>query len=256
MKNLKKKMIAGMIVVANMCALTVPTAFSVVNAKEIEISSKQSVDKKIEQALQTFGFQEETSQYLKKEGSFSEYKGVNLEQTNFDEKKMNAKEKKFFHQLVVEEAEKSLKRTGKLFVTKKELQNEGDNIKRLLFTMGSGKKSPIQARWFRLMSVNTLAACINILIGGLVFMFTGGAGTSIVTAVKKKGLKVVSKWIKDNLLGKIKNKLLALGISGGLITGIARLIDTIAKALNPGLLIARWIDSIDRKRNNGYIEVG
>jgi hypothetical protein len=122
--------------------------------------------------------------------------------------------------------------------------NEIDENHESLLDKITGKR--VMAASHGLVSTKLLASTINI---GLAFAVGGGIGAGLKALVLKLGAKKAAQTIST----KVVATLFAFGIKK--ISGIDTVISSIVKnILDPGTTIAKWIDSKDKIKNNGYIE--
>lgn len=95
-------------------------------------------------------------------------------------------------------------------------------------------------------SVKFLASTINI---GLVAATGGAAGAGVKALVLKVGAKKAANTISK----KVVATLFTFGIKK--VSGIDTVISSIVKnILDPGTTVARWLDSKDKIKNNGWLE--
>lgn len=112
------------------------------------------------------------------------------------------------------------------------------------------------APWWHLNTVGKVGSALNILIGGLLSSVGGGlAAGGIRALIAKVGEAEAKKIVKNVVVNKVKNTLIAWGMSK-IANGISNtLFQIIMWATDPGTAIAEWLDAHDEKPNNGYIEV-
>jgi len=95
-------------------------------------------------------------------------------------------------------------------------------------------------------SVKVLAGAINV---GLVAVTGGAAGAGVKALVLKVGVKKAANTISK----KIVATLFTFGIKK--VSGIDTVISSIVKnILDPGTTMAKWLDSRDKIKNNGWLE--
>ncbi|MGM9902561.1 hypothetical protein E1H99_12355 [Enterococcus hirae] len=244
----KEKLFKGFITAVTLASFIVPSISSTVIAEE---QKPLSEDEKIALAADSYVLQQSTnSEYLsaldESNNLTVQFAEADLQETNFDEAKMSTEQKEAYNEIVYHYATQEALRTGSI--------GDIDKLANQMKMVLNAENEYIQTRLFSI-SVGIVAGAFNILIAAGVSILTGGAGTSIVAAVKKKGLTVVKNWIKNTLLGQLKNKLVALGLSGAAAYLVTSIADSITSLLDPGLWIAKFIDSKDKKKNNGYIDV-
>ncbi|WP_273710300.1 hypothetical protein [Leuconostoc mesenteroides] len=90
-------------------------------------------------------------------------------------------------------------------------------------------------------SVAVLGSALNVAIG----VALGGIGQ----AIKSKG----KAWVKKVLMSRLKSTLAGMGL-GALGTMLSAGLDFALDYSNPGTMLAKYFDSHDKIRNNGYIE--
>lgn len=95
-------------------------------------------------------------------------------------------------------------------------------------------------------SVKVLAGAINV---GLVAVTGGAAGAGVKALV----LKVAAKKAANTISKKVVATLFTFGIKK--VSGIDTVISSIVKnILDPGTTVAKWLDSRDKIKNNGWLE--
>lgn len=95
-------------------------------------------------------------------------------------------------------------------------------------------------------SVKVLAGAINV---GLVAVTGGAAGAGVKALVLKVGAKKAANTISK----KVVATLFTFGIKK--VSGIDTVISSIVKnILDPGTTVAKWLDSRDKIKNNGWLE--
>ncbi|MDG6111204.1 hypothetical protein NF715_05210 [Lactococcus formosensis] len=95
-------------------------------------------------------------------------------------------------------------------------------------------------------SVKVLAGAINV---GLVAVTGGAAGAGVKALVLKVGVKKAANTISKKIIAT----LFTFGIKK--VSGIDTVISSIVKnILDPGTTMAKWLDSRDKIKNNGWLE--
>ncbi|MFK4878829.1 hypothetical protein ACI1UB_07280 [Lactococcus petauri] len=95
-------------------------------------------------------------------------------------------------------------------------------------------------------SVKVLAGAINV---GLVAVTGGAAGAGVKALVLKVGAKKSANTISKKFVAT----LFTFGIKK--VSGIDTVISSIVKnILDPGTTVAKWLDSRDKIKNNGWLE--
>lgn len=94
-------------------------------------------------------------------------------------------------------------------------------------------------------SVAVLGSVLNVAIG----VALGGIAGGIGQAIKSKG----KAWVKKVLMSRLKSTLAGMGL-GALGTMLSAGLDFALDYSSPGTMLAKYFDSHDKIRNNGYIE--
>ena len=191
-----------------------------------------------------------------------EYIGIDLLKSGFDVNKMTEKEKKFYDYLLDREAEKYMnansdedsKQDVKNQISAI-LSNDSFNNSKLNIEDSSPIISFRSAPWWHLNTVSKVGSALNVAIGGIFASLGGGLASSGIRAlIKKVGENEAKKIVKNQVLNKLKNKLLIWGMTGTAKKLGNGALQIIMWAADPGTRIAEMIDANDAHPNNGYIE--
>lgn len=179
-----------------------------------------------------------------------EYKGIDLSTTQFDESRMNYKEKELYNLLLEKEYEKQKNSLEEKGISKAEFISE---VKSYLYGEYSfDSEGVVSLRATRLISVEALGSALNVVITAA--LIATGVG-SIGELVKKLGKEGAKKWVKKHLSDKIAGVLAKIG-AAKLGTWIGAFVVAIVDTyLDPGTFLARKFDSVDAVPNSGYIEL-
>lgn len=173
----------------------------------------------------------------------NKYEGVDLTSTQFDESRMNNKEKELYNLLLDKEYEKQRDVLEEKGISKAEFMGE---VKSYL------SEGTMSVRATRLISVDALGSVLNVVI--TTALIATGAG-SIGELVKNLGKEGAKKWAKKYLSSKIVAVLANIGakkLGTWVGAAVVAIVDTY---LDPGTFIARQLDSVDSVPNSGYIEI-
>ncbi|WP_378211786.1 RHS repeat-associated core domain-containing protein, partial [Anoxybacteroides rupiense] len=97
-------------------------------------------------------------------------------------------------------------------------------------------------------SVKWFAAGLN---AGLSMVLTGGLTLgALIAYIKKKGTQAAKRIFYRTL----RDKLIVIGASAGILKSLEWVVNTAFNYLDPGTVVANWIDSRDKKPQNGYID--
>lgn len=125
-----------------------------------------------------------------------------------------------------------------------QLITELDENHSSIFDPLSGEK--ILAAKHGTISASFLGSVLDAAIGAVV---GGGAGAAL-SLVRKKGVK----YVKKILYSRLKATLVNIGLGRANATILAGL-EIALNYYSPGNQLAKWVDSKDKKRNNGWIEL-
>lgn len=196
-----------------------------------------------------------------------EYIGIDLFKKNFDVTKMTQKEKEFYDYLIEKEAKNYLTNSLSNEVledVKEELEDivSGDKIvgessmDYELTNIGNYRTLARSAPWWHLNTVSKVGGAINIAIGAGFALIGGGiAAGGIRALIAKVGAAEAKKLVKNVVVNKVKNQMIAWEMSG-LVNKIGNgMVQAIMWATDPGAKIARMLDAKDPHPNNGYLEL-
>lgn len=189
-----------------------------------------------------------------------EFYGVDLFSTNFDVNQMTDTEKEFFNFLLEKEADRYLSD----YDSSESKEQVMDDIQSIIT---EGLNSPINstnsntaitmyaAPWWHLNTVGKVGSAINILISAALATVGGGIASGGIRAlIAKVGEREAKKIVKNVVVNKVKNTLIAWGMSGMANKISNSLLTSLMWLADPGTAIAEWLDKYDAKPNNGYIE--
>lgn len=186
-----------------------------------------------------------------------EFYGVDLFSTNFDVNQMTDTEKNFFNFLLEKEADRYLSD----YDSSESKEQVIDDIQSIIT---EGLNSPINsstttamyaAPWWHLNTVGKVGSAINILISAALATVGGGIASGGIRAlIAKVGEQEAKKIVKNVVVNKVKNTLIAWGMSGMANKISNSLLTSLMWLADPGTAIAEWLDKHDAKPNNGYIE--
>ncbi|WP_101696370.1 hypothetical protein [Clostridium minihomine] len=176
---------------------------------------------------------------------------LDLSQTGYDRNKMSEEEAAFFDYLLNEAVDNHYN-TG----NKEQFKNDVEAMLKSSYSSSrSASKYTLNsdAPWWHLNTVEKVGAAIDIVIGGGLSKL---GATSIRALIKQVGEAEAKKLVKSVIISKVKSTLLRWGMVQGATWVEAYGVKFIFAAIDfsPGLIIAKGIDSIDARPNNGYIE--
>lgn len=112
------------------------------------------------------------------------------------------------------------------------------------------------ASWWHLNTVSKVGNAINILIGAGFAAIGGGLSSGGIRAlIAKVGEAEAKKLVQNVVVNKVKNQMIAWGMSG-LVSKVGNgMVQAIMWVADPETRIAEMLDENDPHPNNGYVEL-
>lgn len=188
----------------------------------------------------------------------SKYDGVDLFRTNFDITQMTENEKELYNYLIDREVDKYIL-TNHSNESKAEVRKGIEDIL-TSNSINSSNDSELSfyssAPWWHLNTVSKVGAAIDVVISAGIASIGGGlASAGIRGLIAKVGEAEAKKIVQNVVVNKVKNTLIAWGMSGMASKVSGSLLTIIMWAADPGTQIAEKLDSVDAHPNNGYLEI-
>lgn len=181
-----------------------------------------------------------------------------IESKGYKEELMNNKEDKVFNSIVENSIEstsdldlntENIEAVKMLLRDDTEVVNEG-NDSFVMYAARSARKPKIRIK------TSHAAAAFNAIISVAVAAATGAAGTAgINLLIKKLGKTGAKNFLKKKVANKIRNKLIAWGMSKYTKVADAVVFGLVYNLLDPGTALANELDKRDNWGRNGYIEI-
>lgn len=183
----------------------------------------------------------------------SKFDGVDLFRSNFNENNMTALEKEYFEFLIQKEANNYLIHNN----TNETLEEISNDLKQIISQGTNLEKNTIlrTAPWWHLNTVGKVGSAINLVISAALTSIGGNIVSGGIRAlIAKVGKAQAKKIVKNVVVSRVKNTLIAWGMSKYASKVANALLNLIMWAADPGASIAKLIDKYDAKPRNGYIE--
>lgn len=183
-----------------------------------------------------------------------------IEAKEYKEELMSAKEEKVFNSIVedairntddVELTEENIEAVKLLLRDDTTVINNGNEL-----TLYSTSAAKVKKRPTIRIKTSDAAAAFNTIIFAIAAAATGGAGSAAMNLlIRKMGTAAAKNYIKRRALAKIKNKLIAWGMSHTAKVVDGLFFSAIYNLLDPGTGLANALDRRDAWGQNGYIEI-